>query len=63
VEDGTIPKAHRVFEVTMLKAAVSAWESRMQGIHALVIFMKKKEQAFLGLLKLRWRGGFTDVRQ
>jgi len=52
LEDETIAKAHGIFQVTLLQAAMPAGSSKMQGIHTLFEFLEKKEQAFLCLLKL-----------
>jgi hypothetical protein len=63
LEDGTIAKTRGIFQVTLFKAAVSAWRSEMQGIEPCCEFLEQKEQAFLCLLELLGRGGLPDMRQ
>ena len=63
LEDGTIPKAHRIFQVTLLKAWVPAGESEMPRVKPFLQFLKEKEQAFLRLFKLFLRGGIIDIRK
>jgi hypothetical protein len=63
LEDVTRPNAHGIFEVTIIKAAMPAEGSGMQGIQALLQFLPVKEEALLHLVKLLLRGGITDVCQ